>query len=79
MLDEPIEGVNLIVSPQDDLGRPTGEISVCDSCGSTVFQVTWKHSGKVTWVCMRLTKYLGEGVYQIQMEKLCGETGPEHS
>lgn len=70
--NESIEGVILVVAPNDDLGKPTGEISVCDSCGSPLFQVRWKHAGTTGWICLRQTKHLGMGVFQMQVEKDCG-------
>ena len=72
MLNEPIEGVNLFVSPRDRLGKPTGEVTVCGVCGNLAFQVLFNGRERPEWVCLGATKDIGEGVYQIE-ERICGQ------
>ena len=63
--DTPLEGVDLVVGPKGDMGKPTGKTGWCFDCDCMMLEVHWRHVDESEWICFSAMQDLGEGIWQI--------------
>ena len=69
--DSSVEGVDIVLSPNGQLSKPTGEVGWCFECDCMMVEVHWTKTDCTEWICFSLMRELGEGVWQMD-ESLYG-------